>query len=188
VSITTDTKELVSMAAVMMDMAEDSKIVIFSPTAKALQSWRHPGTNPSHHLESVCIEPTVDTDDSLDYTNDDEVILSLFPELFGFVSDLESELVRLDSDCSCPSVPAFPFECHMTLYETVGCIVKPSPIDDLPIVGHSDKTTTAMVHGDEGIGVDGLRNLTLIPLLMMAKWNMIQVTFIMNLYLSTCHI
>jgi hypothetical protein len=170
-----DTKELVSMAAVMMDMAADSKIVIFSPTAKALQSLRHPDTNPSHHLESVCTEPTVDTDDSLDCTNDNEVILSLFPELFGFVSDLESELdasmeevFRLDSDCSCPSVPAFPFECHMTLYETVGCIVKPSPIDDLPIVGHSDKTTRAMVHGDEGIGVDGLRNLTLIPLLMMA--------------------
>jgi hypothetical protein len=30
--------------------------------------------------------------DSLDCTNDDELILSLFPELSGFVSDLESEL------------------------------------------------------------------------------------------------
>jgi hypothetical protein len=48
------------------------------------------------------------------------------PELFGFVSDLESELdasmeevFRLDSDCSCPLVPAFPLEYHMTLYDTL---------------------------------------------------------------------
>jgi hypothetical protein len=34
----------------------------------------------------------VDTNDSLDWTNEDEVILFLFPELFAFVSDLESEL------------------------------------------------------------------------------------------------
>jgi hypothetical protein len=34
----------------------------------------------------------VGTIDSLDYTNDDEVIFSLFPELFEFISDLESEL------------------------------------------------------------------------------------------------
>jgi hypothetical protein len=51
---------------------------------------------------------------SLECTNDDEVILSLFPELFGFVSDLESEMdasmeevFRLDLDCSRPLVPAF---------------------------------------------------------------------------------
>jgi hypothetical protein len=37
----------------MMDMAADSKITIFSPTKKALQAWRHPGTNPSHDMESV---------------------------------------------------------------------------------------------------------------------------------------
>jgi hypothetical protein len=76
----------------MMDMAADSKTMIFSPTEKALQAWRHPGTNPSHDSESFCTEPTVDTNDSLDWTNEDEVILFLFPELFAFVSDLESEL------------------------------------------------------------------------------------------------
>ena len=58
----------------MMDMAVDSKIMIFSPTEKALQAWRHPGSNPSHDLESICTEPTVDTNGSLDCTNDDEVI------------------------------------------------------------------------------------------------------------------
>jgi hypothetical protein len=64
VSITMDTEELVGEAAEMMDMAADSKIRIFSPPEKALQAWRHPGTNPSHDLESVCTEPTVDTNDS----------------------------------------------------------------------------------------------------------------------------
>jgi hypothetical protein len=50
-------------------------------------------------------ELTVDASDSLDCTNDDKVILSSFPELFEFVSDLESELdasmdevLRLDLD------------------------------------------------------------------------------------------
>jgi hypothetical protein len=57
----------------MMDMAVDSKIMIFSPTVNALQSWRHPGTNPSHDLESVCTNSTVNTNDSLDCTNEDEV-------------------------------------------------------------------------------------------------------------------
>jgi hypothetical protein len=33
-------------------------IMIFSPTKKVLQAWRHPGTNPSHDSESVCTEPT----------------------------------------------------------------------------------------------------------------------------------
>jgi hypothetical protein len=52
-----------------------------------------PGTNPSHISKSVCTaRPTADTNDSLDCTNDDEVILSLFPELFDFASDLKSEL------------------------------------------------------------------------------------------------
>jgi hypothetical protein len=60
----------------MMDMAADSKMTIFSPTENALQAWRHPGTNPSHDLESVCTEPTVDTNDSLDCTNEDDIILS----------------------------------------------------------------------------------------------------------------
>jgi hypothetical protein len=57
----------------------DSKIMVFSPTKKALQAWRHPGTNPSHVSESVCTEPSVDTNDSLDWSNDDELIMSLFP-------------------------------------------------------------------------------------------------------------
>jgi hypothetical protein len=38
VSITTDTEELVGEAAEMMDMAADSKIMIFSPTEKDLQA------------------------------------------------------------------------------------------------------------------------------------------------------
>jgi hypothetical protein len=114
VSITMDTEELVGEAAEMMDMAADSKITIISPTEKALQNWRHPGTNPSHDLEPVCTEPTVDTNDSLDCTNEDDVILFLFPELFAFVSDLESELdtsmddvFRFNSDY-CPSVATAP--------------------------------------------------------------------------------
>jgi hypothetical protein len=61
VSITIDTWELVGEATEMMDMAANSKIMIFSPTEKAV----HPGTNPSHDSESVCTEPTVDTNDSL---------------------------------------------------------------------------------------------------------------------------
>jgi hypothetical protein len=138
VSITMDTEELVGEATEMMDMAADSKITIFSPTEKVLQYWRHPGTNPSPDLKSVCTEPTVDTYDSLlDCTNDDEVILSLFPELLEFVCDLESELdASMDelfwpnSGYNCPLVPAFPLECHMTLYDTVGCIVNPLPLED----------------------------------------------------------
>jgi hypothetical protein len=166
VSISTDTEDLVGEAAEMMDMAADSKLMIFSPTKKVLQAWRHPGTNPSYDSESVCTEPTVDTNDSLDCTNEDDIILFLFPELFACVSDLESELdtsmddvFRLDSDCSCPLVPAFPLECHMIFYDTVGCIVNPLPLEDLPIVGHSDKNTKVMMHGDEDIGVDGLKEI-----------------------------
>ncbi len=33
------------------------------------------------------------------------------------------------------------------------------PLEDLPIVGHSDKNTKVMMHADEGIGVDGLKEL-----------------------------
>jgi hypothetical protein len=68
--------------------------------------------------------------------------LLLFPELFAFVSDLESELdtsmndvFRLDLDCSCPLVPSFPLECHMTLHDSAGCIVNPLPLEDLLIGG-----------------------------------------------------
>jgi hypothetical protein len=109
-----DTEELVGeateimnmmMMMMMMMMVADSKIIIFTPTKKALQAWRHPGTNPSHDLESVCTKPTVDTNDSLDCTNQDDIILALFPELFACVSDLKSELdtsmdevFRLDFD------------------------------------------------------------------------------------------
>jgi hypothetical protein len=80
--------ETSDVSAEMMDMAVDSKIIIFSTTEKALQSWRYPGTSTSHDSELVCTEPTVETNDSLECTNDDEVILPLFPQLFGFVSDL----------------------------------------------------------------------------------------------------
>jgi hypothetical protein len=136
-----------------MDMAEDSNVTIFSPFKKALQAWRHPGTNPSHDSKSVCTEQTVDTIDSLHYTDDDELILSLFPGLFEFlVSDLESELeasmdevFRFDSgycpsvataptilmpsliDTKNPSKMRIPLECHLTLYDTVDCIVDHLP-------------------------------------------------------------
>jgi hypothetical protein len=66
VSITTDTEELIGEATEMMDMAADSNIMIFSFTEKALQAWKHSGTNPSHDSKSVCTEPPVDTKDSLE--------------------------------------------------------------------------------------------------------------------------
>jgi hypothetical protein len=36
-----------------------------------------------------------------------------------------------------------PSESHLTLYNTVDCIVNPLPLEDLLIVGHSDKKTKA---------------------------------------------
>jgi tetrahydromethanopterin S-methyltransferase subunit B len=57
----------------------------------------------------------VDSNDSLDCTNDNEVILSLFSELFEFVSDLESELeASMDGlDPYCPLVATAPtFQCQ----------------------------------------------------------------------------
>jgi hypothetical protein len=36
------------------------------------------------------------------------------------------------------------------------CIVDPLPLEDLLIVAHSDEKAKAMMHGEEGIGVDGL--------------------------------
>jgi hypothetical protein len=110
--------------------------------------------------------------------------LSLFPELFEFVSGLELELeasmdevFRFDAGY-CPSVATaptilmpslldtknssnmrIPLECHLTLYDTVDCIVDPLSLDDLLIIGHSDEKAKAMMHGDEGIGVDGLKEL-----------------------------
>jgi hypothetical protein len=41
----------------------------------------------------------------------------------------------------------------------VDCVVNPLPLRRLPIVGQSDKKAKAMMHGDEGIGVDGLKEL-----------------------------
>jgi hypothetical protein len=78
-------------------------------------------------------------------------------------ADLESELeasmhlvVRFDSGY-CPSAPMtptilmpslldtnnpsnmrIPSECHLTLSDTVDCIVGPLPLEDLPTVGHSE--------------------------------------------------
>jgi hypothetical protein len=128
-------------------------------------------------------EPIVDTNSSLDCVNEDDVILSLFPDVFEFVCDLKLELdATMDelfwpnSGYNCPSVATaptiltpcpldtknqsnmmIPLECHLTLYDTVDCIVNPLPLMDFPIVGQSDKRAKAMMHGDEGIGVDGLK-------------------------------
>jgi hypothetical protein len=89
VSTVTNTEEIFEEQDEIMDMALGSNVMIFSPIKNVLQHWRHPDTNPSHDSKSVCTGPTVYTDDSLDCTNDDGVILSLFPELFEFDSDLE---------------------------------------------------------------------------------------------------
>jgi hypothetical protein len=45
-------------------------------------------------------------------------------------------------------------EFHLTLYDTVDCVANPLPLLDLLIVGQSDKQAKAMMHGDEGIGLD----------------------------------
>jgi hypothetical protein len=48
----------------------------------------------------------------------------------------------------------------MTLYDTEGSIVNPLPLEHLAIVGHSEKSAKVrMMHGDEGIGVDGPKEL-----------------------------
>jgi hypothetical protein len=52
-----------------------------------------------------------------------------------------------------------PSEYHLTLYDTVDCFSNPLPLMDLPTVGRSDKMAKAIMHGDEGIGVDGLKEL-----------------------------
>ena len=87
----------------------------------------------------------MDTNDSLECTNEDGVILSLFPELFGFICDLKAELdtsmdelFQPNSGYNCPLVATAPIilmpclldtknqsnmmipsECHLTLYDTV---------------------------------------------------------------------
>jgi hypothetical protein len=91
-------------------------------------------------------------------------------------------------DSYCFSIPhmMIPSECHLTLYDTVDCIANPLPLLDLLIVGQSDKWAKAMMHGDEGIGVDGLKELDpgpSSPDSMVTSWNMLRVTFTMNLYL-----
>jgi hypothetical protein len=52
-----------------------------------------------------------------------------------------------------------PSECNQTLYDTEDCIANPLPLLDLLIFGQSDKQAKAMMHADEGIGVDGLKEL-----------------------------
>jgi|JI9StandDraft_2_1071091.scaffolds.fasta_scaffold1332732_1 hypothetical protein len=49
------------------------------------------------------IDPIVDTYASLDCVNEDDVILSLFPELFGFVCDLKVELDTSMGELFCPN-------------------------------------------------------------------------------------
>jgi hypothetical protein len=48
------------------------------------------------------IDPIVDTYASLDCVNEDDVILSLFPELFGFVCDLNWSWTLVWVSCSAP--------------------------------------------------------------------------------------
>jgi hypothetical protein len=62
------------------------------------------------------------------------------------------------------------------------------PLLDLPIVGQSDKQAKAMMHGDEGFGVDGLKELDPGPSSHDSIHNCdimekLRVTFTMNLYL-----
>jgi hypothetical protein len=52
-----------------------------------------------------------------------------------------------------------PSECHLTLYQTVDCFVDPLPLKVLPIVGHFNKATEVMMHGNEGIAADGQKEL-----------------------------
>jgi hypothetical protein len=130
-----DTEELVGEAAEMMDMTADSKITtaIFSyqEGLTSLETPWHQATQAMTQSQSV-LNPLLILMTLLTVPNDDKVILFLFPELFACVSDLESELdtsmdevFRLNSNCSCPFVPAFPLECHMSLYDSIGCIINP---------------------------------------------------------------
>jgi hypothetical protein len=45
------------------------------------------------------------------------------------------------------------------LYGTDICIVNPLPIEDVPIDRPSNHNSQAMMHGDVGTGVDGLKEL-----------------------------
>jgi hypothetical protein len=59
----------------------------------------------------------------------------------------------------------------------VGFIVDPLPLKrDLPIVEQYDKKAKAMMHGDEGIGVEGLTKhdpgpIPMIASTLMTLWN-----------------
>jgi hypothetical protein len=65
VSVIMDMEELIE-EVIKNGHGSSSNVTIFSTNKKALQAWRHPGTNPSHDSKSVCTELTVDTIDSLD--------------------------------------------------------------------------------------------------------------------------
>jgi hypothetical protein len=98
--------------------------------------------------------------------SNDEVISVLFEELFAFVSDLESELdasmdemFRLNSHCYCPKAVAIPLVCHQSLCDNISCIANLSPLEDLSIVGHFDKTAQVGRHDEEGISVNELKEL-----------------------------
>jgi hypothetical protein len=92
-------------------------------------------------------ESTVDTlCDSIDYTNADEVISVLFPELFAFVSDLESELdasmgkmFRLNSHCYCPKAVAIPLACHLSLCDNVRCMPTFPPLRTCQLLDNPTK-------------------------------------------------
>jgi hypothetical protein len=40
---------------------------------------------------------------------------------------------------------SIPLECHLTLYDTVNCIVNPLALEDLPTVGQFNKEAKAMM-------------------------------------------
>ena len=92
--------------------------------------------------------------------------------------------IRMPSDFIPSFAPSgFGFHCH-----PLDCIANPLPLLDLPIVGQSDKQAKAMMHGDEGIGVDGLKELDPGPSSHDSIHNgdimeELRVTFTMNLYL-----
>jgi hypothetical protein len=113
VSSITDTEELIAEVTKMMNSAMVSNVTIFSPTKKALKGRRHPDTNPSHDSKSVCTKPTVDTNDSLDCTNDDDDDDDDDDVILSISRDFLNSFLILNKRCL--------------------------PLDDLPIVGQSDK-------------------------------------------------
>jgi hypothetical protein len=51
-----------------------------------------------------------------------------------------------------------PSESHLTVYNTVDCIVNPLPLEDLLIVGHSDKKAKAWEEEALGAQVNCIRD------------------------------